>query len=241
MTRWGYLTRRSARDALERLDGNVGEYVISSSTILGLLVALLGTATAAQQPTGPLDRTVLPVPEPVRPLSSELDARNVKLPPRFEVRTPEGAANVVLVLIDDMGFGAPSTFGGPISMPTLDSLAQGGLRYNKLPHHGAVTLVVYIGGDNGTSGEGGASGMFNEMTYFNGVTEKLEDMLQKLDQWGGRETYPHMASGWAVALDSPFGWMKQVPRTSAARATEWSCTGRRASRRRTGSVPSSAT
>jgi arylsulfatase len=36
-------------------------------------------------------------------------------------------------------------------------------------------------------------------------------MLKKIDQWGGPETYPHMAAGWAVALNSPFGWMKQVP------------------------------
>jgi arylsulfatase len=73
------------------------------------------------------------------------------------------------------------------------------------------TLVIYIAGDNGTSGEGGQNGMFNEYTYFNGVQEKVEDMLKKIDQWGSPETYPHMAAGWAVALDSPFGWMKQVP------------------------------
>jgi arylsulfatase len=36
-------------------------------------------------------------------------------------------------------------------------------------------------------------------------------MLQRIDQWGGPETYPHMASGWAVGFNSPFGWMKQVP------------------------------
>jgi arylsulfatase len=36
-------------------------------------------------------------------------------------------------------------------------------------------------------------------------------MLKLLDQWGGPETYPHMAAGWAVALNAPFGWMKQVP------------------------------
>jgi arylsulfatase len=73
------------------------------------------------------------------------------------------------------------------------------------------TLVFYIAGDNGTSGEGGANGMFNEYTYFNGVNEKVEDMLKLLDKWGGPETYPHMAAGWAVALNAPFGWMKQVP------------------------------
>jgi arylsulfatase len=73
------------------------------------------------------------------------------------------------------------------------------------------TLVFYIAGDNGTSGEGGQNGMFNEYTYFNGVQEKVEDMLKLMDKWGGPETYPHMAAGWAVAFDSPFGWMKQVP------------------------------
>jgi arylsulfatase A-like enzyme len=73
------------------------------------------------------------------------------------------------------------------------------------------TLVFYIAGDNGTSGEGGQNGMFSEMTYFNGVQEKVEDMLKLIDQWGGPETYPHMAAGWAVALGAPFAWMKQVP------------------------------
>ncbi|MCW5554568.1 MAG: arylsulfatase [Verrucomicrobiae bacterium] len=72
------------------------------------------------------------------------------------------------------------------------------------------TLVFYIAGDNGTSAEGGMNGMFNEMTYFNGVTEKLEDMVKLMDKWGGPETYPHMAAGWAVALDTPFQWTKQV-------------------------------
>jgi arylsulfatase len=72
------------------------------------------------------------------------------------------------------------------------------------------TLVIYIAGDNGTSGEGGANGMFNEYTYFNGVQETVADMLTKIEQWGGPETYPHMASGWAVGFDAPFGWMKQV-------------------------------
>jgi len=73
------------------------------------------------------------------------------------------------------------------------------------------TLVIYIAGDNGTSGEGGQYGLFNEMTYFNGVQETVADMLKSVDKWGGPETYPHMAAGWALALDSPFGWMKQVP------------------------------
>jgi arylsulfatase len=72
------------------------------------------------------------------------------------------------------------------------------------------TLIVLIYGDNGTSAEGGRNGMFSEMSYFNQVQETVPDMLQHLDQWGGPETYPHMAAGWAVAFDTPYQWTKQV-------------------------------
>ncbi len=73
------------------------------------------------------------------------------------------------------------------------------------------TLIFYIIGDNGTSAEGGMFGMFNEMTYFNGVGETVQEMLKHYDDWGGPSTYPHMAAGWAVAGDTPFMWTKQIP------------------------------
>jgi arylsulfatase len=72
------------------------------------------------------------------------------------------------------------------------------------------TLVFYIVGDNGTSAEGGMDGMFNEMTYFNGVQESSADILKRYDELGGPMSYPHMAAGWAVAGDTPFTWTKQV-------------------------------
>lgn len=72
------------------------------------------------------------------------------------------------------------------------------------------TLIVYLVGDNGSSAEGGMLGMFNEMTYFNGVAESTEFMLQKIDQWGGPECFNHFAAGWAVAGNTPFTWTKQV-------------------------------
>ena len=84
----------------------------------------------------------------------------------------------------------------------LDAVEQAGQLDN--------TLVLYVAGDNGTSGEGGANGLYNEYTYFNHVPEKVEDMIAVMDRWGSPETYPHMAAGWAMALDAPFGWMKQV-------------------------------
>ena len=420
------------------------------------LILTTGSVFAAEE----LDRTHLPIQEPKRPTFSELDVRDVKEKPAlFQVKAPKKAPNVVIVLIDDIGFGGPSTFGGPIQTPTLDRLAASGLRFNNFhttslcsptrmalksgrnhhnanagsimesstgfpgntgqvpnsvaplaemlrlngystgafgkwhetaawetsvsgpfdrwptrqgfdkfygfiggetdqwfpliydgvtrvnppemeeyhftvdmtnqaigwmkaqqsmtpdkpffmyyatgavhaPHHvpkrwadkykgkydigwdkvrsdtiarqkklGVVppntklapkpddikdwdtlsaderrlfarqaevfsgfleqtdyeigrlaaaieeigemdnTLFIYIAGDNGTSAEGGFVGMYNEMTYFNNVTEKVEDLIPLIDQWGGDETFPHMAAGWAVAFDTPFSWTKQV-------------------------------
>jgi arylsulfatase len=73
------------------------------------------------------------------------------------------------------------------------------------------TLIFYIVGDNGTSAEGGMSGLYNEMTYFNGQREAVADILKHYDKLGDASTYPHFAAGWAVAGDSPFAWTKQVP------------------------------
>jgi arylsulfatase len=72
------------------------------------------------------------------------------------------------------------------------------------------TLFFYIVGDNGASAEGGMVGMMNEMTYFNGIPETVADQLKLIDKWGGPETFPHMAAGWAVASNTPFMWTKQV-------------------------------
>ena len=93
---------------------------------IGLIVVATDEASAQDE----FDRTVLPVQEPQPPTYSELDARNATPPPRFEVKAPNGAPNVVIVLIDDIGFGGPSTLGGPLQTPTLDRLAKDGLRYN---------------------------------------------------------------------------------------------------------------
>lgn len=81
--------------------------------------------------SGELDRTVLPIQPPQVDAITEMDARNVEKPDPFVVDAPEGAPNVVVVLIDDIGFGATTTFGGPIETPTFDRLADNGLRFNR--------------------------------------------------------------------------------------------------------------
>lgn len=92
------------------------------------LTGALASTTMAQ--TAP-DRTVLPLAPPDYPLSTVFDVRNATAPPRFEVKPPAGAPNVLIVLVDDMGFGMPSAFGGPVNMPNAERLASQGLRYNQ--------------------------------------------------------------------------------------------------------------
>ncbi len=72
------------------------------------------------------------------------------------------------------------------------------------------TVIIFIAGDNGASAEGQMNGMFSEMTFFSGVPETVPDMLKHYDEWGGPSTYPHFSAGWAVAMDAPFSYTKQV-------------------------------
>ena len=103
--------------------------VVPGILLMGLS-ALLAIGVVPVQAADKLDRTVLPIPEPKRPAITEIDVRKATAPPRFEVKAPAGAPNVLIVLIDDMGFGISSAFGGPIHMPTVERLADNGLRYN---------------------------------------------------------------------------------------------------------------
>lgn len=105
-------------------------------SLLLLLMVAFGSTVAAQEAIParealPIDRTVLPIPEPQYPHSTVFDVRNATPPERFEVKAQANAPNVLIVLIDDMGFGQSSAFGGPIHMPTVDRLANAGLRYNE--------------------------------------------------------------------------------------------------------------
>ena len=94
--------------------------------------ATVGVDSAAMPAvsTGDIDRSVLPIQPPVRAPITEMDARNVEKPPIFSVKPPEGAPNVVIVLIDDIGFAATTPFGGAIETPTFERLANEGLRFN---------------------------------------------------------------------------------------------------------------
>jgi len=72
------------------------------------------------------------------------------------------------------------------------------------------TLVIYIQGDNGASGEGGMQGLLNEMTVFNGIPEDMKEVVRRMDELGGPMTFNHYPVGWAHAMDTPFQWTKQI-------------------------------
>jgi len=78
-------------------------------------------------------RTMLPIPDRPLPGLTTYDAKDpdTAFPPIEPLLPPTGAPNVLVVLLDDVGFGASSTFGGPCRTPTADRLAAGGLRYNR--------------------------------------------------------------------------------------------------------------
>jgi len=112
------------------------------AALLAAAVPCLGqqaSAAAEQQQatavgaTAYKSRAHLPMPNTIHPTSVVYDAKSpdAKFPPIEQLRPPKGAPNVLVVLIDDAGFGSSATFGGPCQTPTLDRLASGGLRYNR--------------------------------------------------------------------------------------------------------------
>ncbi len=80
-----------------------------------------------------IQRSVLPIPDRQYVGLTTYDAKDpdTQFPPIREIRPPDGAPNVLVILIDDCGFGASSAFGGPINTPTAERLAANGLKYNR--------------------------------------------------------------------------------------------------------------
>ncbi|MCB0786862.1 MAG: arylsulfatase [Flavobacteriales bacterium] len=166
---------------------------------------------ATKAPADGLDRTVLPIHEPERPTYTELDARNATPPPRWEVKAPEDAPNVVVVLIDDIGFGSSSAFGGPIHMPTLDKLAASGLKYNRF-HTTALcspTRVALLTGRNHHVNNAGA--IMELATGFPGNTgirpqsvTPLAEILRMNGYSTGAFGKYHETPPWEVSVSGPY-------------------------------------
>jgi arylsulfatase len=157
-----------------------------------------------------IDRTVLPIKEPTRPTYTELDVRKATAPPRFEVTAPKGAPNVVIVLIDDMGFGVSEAFGGPVHMPNLDKLANEGLRYNNF-HTTALcapTRIALLTGYNHHSNNMGC--ITEAATAFPGNTslrpQTITPLAEVLRQNGYNTAFfgkSHEVPSWQISPSGP--------------------------------------
>jgi arylsulfatase len=176
----------------------------------GAVVALC-IGAAAQTPPATLDRTVLPVREPVRPAMTTLDVRAATPPPRFEVKAPAGAPNVVIVLLDDMGYGQPSTFGGAVAMPTLDRLAAGGLRYTNM-HVTALCsptrAALLTGRNHHTNNTGAVQDIATAFDGYNGVRPASVAPLPEMLRLNGYNTAAfgkwHLTPLWETSISGPY-------------------------------------
>ncbi len=120
------------------------------------------------------ERDVLPIPD--RPYTGPVyeDAKdpNATFPPIEPLRPPAGAPNVVIVLIDDVGFSASSAFGGPCSTPTAERLAANGLKYNRF-HTTALCSptrqALLTGRNHHTVGMGGITEIATSAPGYNSI------------------------------------------------------------------------
>ncbi len=168
-------------------------------------------ANAGSNGPAAMDRTVLPLAEPDYPLDTTLEASMAKAPARFEVKAPEKAPNIVVVLIDDQGFGQSSAFGGPIHEPTLDKLAAGGLKFNRF-HTTALcspTRVALLTGRNHHLNNAGA--IMELATGFPGNTGVRPNSVAPLAEMLRLNGYSTAAFGkyhetapWEVSVSGPF-------------------------------------
>ncbi len=170
-----------------------------------------GIAPSAASAPGTIDRTVLPVPDPVFPKITEMDARKATAPPAFSVNAPAGAPNVVIVLIDDIGFGAATQFGGGINTPTLDRLALDGVRFNQF-HTTALcspTRMSILTGRNHHSANAGS--VMEVATAFQGnrgqrplSVAPLTEMLRLNGYSTAAFGKYHETAPWEVSVSGPF-------------------------------------
>jgi arylsulfatase len=179
-----------------------------------LVAAALSLALGAvtTQAADSLDRTVLPIQFPKPAAITEVYVKDVtSIPPRQEVKAPDGAPNVIIVLIDDLGFGATESFGGPLKTPTLDRLAQGGLRYNSF-HPTALCSPTRVALKSGRNHHTGNMGFITEMaTDLPGATGEVPNRVAPLAEMLRLNGYSTAAFGkwhetavWETSVSGPF-------------------------------------
>ncbi len=164
-------------------------------------------------PTPPLGRETLPIPDPQHVGLTTYDARDPKTtyPPITMLRPPAGAPNVLIVLIDDVGFAASSAFGGPCKTPVAERLAANGLKLNRF-HTTALcspTRQALLTGRNHHSvGMGGITEIATAAPGYSSVRPKDKAPIAETLRLNGYSTSQfgkcHEVPVWEVSPVGPF-------------------------------------
>ena len=160
-----------------------------------------------------VDRSVLPIPDPEHDPVMVLDAKDpaVAFPPIVPLRPPAGAPNVLVILLDDVGFAASSAFGGPISTPTAERLAANGLKYNRF-HTTALCAptrqALLTGRNHHTVGMGVITELATSAPGYNSIRPNTCAPLAKTLTLNGYATAQfgkcHEVPVWQTSLLGPF-------------------------------------
>jgi arylsulfatase A-like enzyme len=162
---------------------------------------------------GSVGRETLPIPD--RPPAGLVtyDAKDpaTKFPPIEPLRPPTGAPNVLVVLLDDTGFGASSTFGGPVNTPTAERLAAGGLKYTRF-HTTALCSptrqALLTGRNHHAVGMGGITEIATSAPGYNSVRPKAAAPLAETLKLNGYSTAQfgkcHEVPVWQTSPMGPF-------------------------------------
>jgi arylsulfatase A-like enzyme len=162
------------------------------------------------------ERQILPIPDRQHVGVTTYDAKDpdTSFPPIEPLRPPEGAPNVLVILIDDAGFGSSSAFGGPCQTPTFEALAEKGLRYNRF-HTTALCSptrqALLTGRNHHAVGMGGITEIATSAPGYNSIRPKAAAPLAETLKLNGYSTAQfgkcHEVPVWETSPMGPFdGW-----------------------------------
>jgi arylsulfatase len=177
---------------------------------LGLGVHTDASHAAAQGGEGG-GGVILPRPDQPQRGTTAMFAKDAVFPPLQPLRPPAGAPNIAIILIDDMGFGATSAFGGPIQMPTLERVAADGLKYTRF-HTCALcspTRQAMLTGRNHHSVEMGAiTEQASSVPGYSSVRPNTAATIAEVLRMNGYNTGAfgkmHQTPVWEVSQSGPF-------------------------------------
>jgi arylsulfatase A-like enzyme len=163
--------------------------------------------------TNEIARQVLPIPDQPYTGLITYDAKDpdTSFPPITPLRPPAGAPNVLVILLDDVGFGASSAFGGPCATPAAERLAAGGLKYNRFHTTGvcAPTRQALLTGRNHHAvGMGSIPEMSTSAPGTNSIRPKAAAPLPETLKLNGYSTAQfgkcHEVPAWETSAMGPF-------------------------------------